>query len=359
EKVTLLDKSDVPPSEITTLLETIGVANLPNFYPVLAHYIQSKNEQLVSTTLMAMGQTMHLPFLKSILPFLGNKSQRKTTIQALQGFGLNAIPLLLETIQKRNQPMPVLRFIPMAIQSFNSQVSVKNLLLLLKDPDVTIRLEVIRSLSAIRSSRPELKFDRYKVVSGIYEECKLHHQTLAAMHTQIIISYRNRKKSKKEISDAEREARTSLLELLERRLDAGLERIFKLLGLRYQQKDVDIAYEGLLSNKQEAQTNAIEFLDNLLTGDLKRKLLPIIEDSALDVSSEAELQKIKHKIPSEIECFQLLLQENDLKVKLAVLYLIKQQKEAKYLPIIEPYLNSEDLKLRTFAGEAVIALKNV
>ena len=359
EKVALLAKSDVPPSEITTLLETIGVANLPNFYPVLAHYVKSENEQLVSTSLIAMGQTMHLPFLKSILPFLGNKSQRKTTIQALQGFGLEAIPLLLETIQKRKQHMPVLRFIPMAIQSFNSQVSVKNLLLLLKDPDVTIRLEVIRSLSAIRSSRPELKFDRYKVVSGIYEECKLHHQTLAAMHTQIIISYRNRKKSKKEISDAEREARTSLLELLERRLDAGLERIFKLLGLRYQQKDVDIAYEGLLSDKQEAQTNAIEFLDNLLTGDLKRKLLPIIEDSALDVSSEVELQKIKHKIPSEIECFQLLLQENDLKVKLAVLYLIKQQKEVKYLPIIEPYLNSEDLKLRTFAREAVTALKNV
>ena len=140
--------------------------------------------------------------------------------------------------------------------------------------------------------------------------------------------------------------------MLERRLDAGLERIFKLLGLRYQQKDVDIAYEGLLSEKQEAQTNAIEFLDNLLTGDLKRKLLPIIEDSALDISSEAELQKIKHRIPTEMECFQLLLKENDLKVKLAVLFLITQQKEIKYLPIIEAYLTADDVKLRTFAREA-------
>ena len=179
------------------------------------------------------------------------------------------------------------------------------------------------------------------------------------MHTQIIISYRNRKKSRKEISDQERDARTSLLDLLERRLDAGLERIFKLLGLRYQQKDVEIAYEGLLSNKQEAQTNAIEFLDNLLTGELKRKLLPIIEDSALEISSEEELRKIKHKIPTEIECFQSLLQGKDQRIKLAVLYLIKYQKDKKYLAMAEEETKSVDLKIRTFAKDAVEALQGL
>jgi AAA family ATP:ADP antiporter len=155
-----------------------------------------------------------------------------------------------------------------------------------------------------------------------------------------------------------RPARTSLLELLERRLDAGLERIFKLLGLRYKQKDVEIAYEGLVSPQQEARINAIDFLDNLLTGDLKRRLLPIIEESALDISSEEGLQKIKHKIPTEMECFQLLLDGKDLKVKLAVLYLIKQQKDIRYIPMIGNYLKSDDLKLRTFAKEALESLEN-
>jgi AAA family ATP:ADP antiporter len=179
---------------------------------------------------------------------------------------------------------------------------------------------------------------------------------LSAMHSQIIISYRNRKKSQKEITTEERDARTSLLELLERRLDAGLERIFRLLGLKYSQKDVEMVYEGLLNDQQEARTNAIEFLDNLLTGHLKRALLPIIEESALDISSEEILQKIKHKIPTEIECFQILLNGNDLKLKLAVLYLIQQQKEQKYVPIVEQYITSEDLKLRTFAKQALEAL---
>lgn len=359
DKVNDIEKQGVPETVVIALLETIGVAGLSNFYPVLTKFSQSETETLSSAAITAMGQTMHLPFLKDIIPYLAKKTQRKNALVALHNYGVQVIPTLRDVIRNREYPLPVLRFMPMAIQSFNSQVSVKHLLSLLKDTDVTIRLEVIRALSLIRSSHPQLKFDRLKVVSGIYEECTLHHQTLAAMHTQIIISYRNRKKSKKEISDAERNARASLLELLERHLDAGLERIFKLLGLRYQQKDMDIAYEGLLSGKLEAQTNAIEFLDNLLTGDLKRKLLPIIEDSALDISSEAELHKIKHKVPSEIECFQLLLQENDLKVKLAVLFLIKQQKEVKYLPITEAYINADDTKLRTFAREAKEALASI
>lgn len=154
----------------------------------------------------------------------------------------------------------------------------------------------------------------------------------------------------------ERDARASLLELLERRLEAGLERIFGLLGLKYPQRDVAVAYEGLLSQKHEAQANAIDFLDNMLTGSLKRRLLPIIEEGAIDTSSEEVLQKIKHKIPSERECFQLLLEGNDFKVKLAVLYLIMQQGDPNYRELVEQYLGSEDIKIRTFAEKAMNAL---
>lgn len=340
------------------VIEILGVANMPIYYNKLIAFLQHKNEEIVKTTIKSIGNTMDPTLVQHIIPFLGQKKYRPTVIEAFKQYGPQILPLLRTNIEGRLQPLSVIRFIPTAMQSFYSKEAVHQLLGILTDNDLTVRLEVVRALSAIRSTHPQLKFNRYKVVSVIFDECKLHHQTLSSMHTQIIISYRNRTKSKKEIGDAERDARTSLLELLERRLDSGLERIFKLLGLRYQQKDVAIAYEGLLSNKQEAQHNAIEFLDNLLTGELKRKLLPIIEESALDISSEEELQKIKHKIPSELECFKLLLHGNDLKIKLAVLFLIAQQKEPRYLSIVESYLNDTDPKIRSFALNAFTAISD-
>ncbi len=345
--------------DTSLIIEILGIANIPIFYKELLQFLKHPKPELVRTAIKAIGTTHELGLTAHLISLLDQKKYRPTIIEAFKEMGIQVLPLLRKSIQERLYPLSVIRFIPMAIQSFYSKEAVHHLLLVLTDKDLTVRLEVVRALSAIRSTHPHLKFNRYKVVSVIFDECRLHHQTLSAMHTQIIISYRNRNKSRKEIGDAERDARTSLLELLERRLESGLERIFKLLGLRYQQKDVAIAYEGLLSHKQEAQLNAIEFLDNLLTGELKRKLLPIIEDSALDISSEEELQKIKHKIPTELECFKLLLQGNDLKVKLAVLFLITQQKEPRYLTIVEKYINDLDPKIKSFAMAAYTALREV
>jgi AAA family ATP:ADP antiporter len=351
-----IEKHENNISFLGAVIEVLGVANMPIFYSKLIEFLQHPYEEVVITTIKAIGTTSDPALGQQIIPFLALKNYRPMVIEAFKQYGPQVLPLLRKNVQDRLQPISVIRFIPAAMQSFYSKEAVHHLLGILTDHDLTVRLEVVRALSAIRATHPQLKFNRYKVVSVIFDECKLYHQTLSSMHTQIIISYRNRNKSKKEIDDAERDARTSLLELLERRLDSGLERIFKLLGLRYQQKDVAIAYEGLLSQKQEAQHNAIEFLDNLLTGELKRKLLPIIEESALDISSEEELQKIKHKIPSELECFKLLLQGNDLKIKLAVLYLITQQKEARYLNIIENHLTDTDHKIRSFALVAFKAI---
>lgn len=343
-------------AETKTVIDTLGIANFPKFYPYLTSLLHEEDEEIVQSAILAIGETKYLLLTDSLIPLLSVKKYRKNATSALVNFGPSVLQLLKTTVEKRTQPIGVIRFIPHVIQQFYSKRAIHHLLELLNDNDLTVRLEVIKSLSILRNSHPHLKFNRYKVINTIYEECKLYHQTMAAMHSQIIVSYRNRKKTKKEITDAEREARTSLLELLERRLDAGLERIFKLLGLRYQQKDIEIAYEALRSEKQEAQLNAIEFLDNLLTGELKRKLLPIIEDSALDISSEEELQKLKHKIPSEMECFQWLLEGHDLKLKLAVLHLIQQQKDSKYATLVGQYLEDNDPKIRTFAKEALEAI---
>lgn len=359
DKISNLAKVDQDVSDLAQLIKTIGVANLPEFYPFISESFSNKEDNLVvKTAIIAAGNSMYPGFVQDIVAFLPNKIYRNIAIDALHNYGTNMISELTSIVKNRTVSTEICRFIPMVLRTFHTQEAVRSLFKLMDDADLGIRLESIRALSDLRRSSPDLKFNKYKVVSFIFEECKLHHKTLSAMHTQIIISYRNRFKSRKEISEGEREARTSLLELLERRLDAGLERIFKLLGLRYQQKDVEIAYEGLRSSKQEAQTNAIEFLDNLLSGELKRTLLPIIEETALDFSSEEVLQKIRHKVPSEMECFKLLLEGNDLKVKLAVLYLIKQQKDEKYFHIVEKYIDSEDLKLRTFALEAFQALND-
>jgi len=342
---------------IERMLRVVGVANYSEYYPFIAQHFHHSNPEVVCTALEAAGTSLYPGFIEELVAHLPNKVTRPSATTALLNYGSRVLPELTGIVWQRKVSIASCRFVPSVIKRFESQEAIRALFHLLGDPDLSIRLEVVRALSDLRRMKPRLNFNRNRVGAVILEECKLYHQTLSAMHTQIIISYRNRKRSGKAVSEGEKEARGSLLDLLERRLDAGLERIFRLLGLHYPQGDVDIAYEGLLSKKQEARANAIDFLDNMLTGDLKRHLLPIIEESTLDISSEEVIQKIQHRIPNERECFELLLNGNDFKVKLAVLYLIQQQGDPAYLALVEQYASSEDLKIRTFAEEALAVLK--
>ena len=70
------------------------------------------------------------------------------------------------------------------------------------------------------------------------------------------------------------EARKKLIHLLEHRLDENLERIFKLLELKYPPDEIDTVYKNIKSDKSDLRVNAIEFLDNLLEVNLKKVLIP-------------------------------------------------------------------------------------
>tara|TARA_R110000796_G_scaffold35017_3_gene90074 strand:+ start:34848 stop:37661 length:2814 start_codon:yes stop_codon:yes gene_type:complete len=339
------------------LLKIIGWANLPEYYYIIQKYLKHQNEEVKEVAIKASGLTINPDFIIPLVNFLPKKKTRKLVIESLLNFGNQLLPTLLKIVNEEKITLETARFIPLVLKAFNTQEAVRYLFHLLENKDLGIRLEAIRALSDLKTESPNLTFNKTKVVASIFEECRLYHTTLSAMHTQIIISYRNRKKTKEAISIEERDARASLLELLERRLDAGLERIFKLLGLKYKQNDIEIAYAGLVSDKQEARANAIEFLDNLLSGELKKKLLPIIESSAIDVTSEEVIHQFKQKIPTEIECFKMLLDANDQKLKLAVFYLIGKQKDKKYIPLIQKYSTSEDYKVKTFATNALDELK--
>jgi len=358
-EIAAVKENEAAIDRLQILLKTIGTANISSFHNILKEYLLHSSEAVQKTAIYAAGQTLSPEFIPLLVGFLPNKNLRNTTVLALQNYGQQIQPTLLEMVKAHTVSIEIARFIPLVFKAFHSQDSVRNLFHLLEDKDLAVRLSAIRALSDLKADFPNLHFNNAKIVSSIYEECKLYHNTLSAMHTQIIVSYRNRKKTKEIVSESERDARASLLELLERRLDAGLERIFKLLGLKYKQNDITIAYAGLVSEKQEARTNAIEFLDNLLSGELKRKLLPIIESSVVDVTSEEIIHQFKQKILTELECFQLLLEANDQKLKLAVFFLIGKQQDKKFIPLLEKYLEDDNFKIQSFAKEALKELHKI
>lgn len=336
--------------EHADFLQLVGWSKYEAFYDAIFEGLKSESPVTVEAAYSAAVFTSDFRFLEMLFSVLPDKKLKPFATRSLLGYGTRIIPIISSKLNSKEVPLDTKRTLPGLLGAFGSQQAVHALFEgFIEAEDLTVRLNCINQLTKLKETAPHLHFDEKKVARLILEECKLYDLTLMAMHTQIIVHYLRRKKMRPSIQAGEMEARESLMLLLERRLEGGLERIFKLLELRYNPRDVRSVYQGILSEEQERRTNAIEFLDLLLNVDLKSTLIPIVEATILDTSSEEVIAHIANNSYTEFDCFKNILEGKDLRLKLAVLYLMVQQQDAKYRPLLEPLLNHQEPKLKHFA----------
>ncbi len=113
-----------------------------------------------------------------------------------------------------------------------------------------MRAEAVRELYRRRSYLSDLEFAEEKIERILKAEIK---------------TYRKRSKQIKERA-------------ISTEAQQSLERVFRLLGLLYPPADIYYAYHAITSGSLHLKANALEFLDNVLQPDIKRSLIPVIEE---------------------------------------------------------------------------------
>jgi len=338
-------------------IQAIGYAENPRFYSFITAHFNNKSKDVIVAAIKAAGASSSPVFLNDLLEFLQQKELREEAMKAINNYGSAIIKELIFKLNYDQIQENAKQFIPEIIADFGGQKAINGLFKLLRNKDLIVRLEAARALNVLKSKHPNLKFNKRDVVRLILQECKLYHKTLSAMQVQKQIFIRHEEIITNDKDMEVFSARNSLIDLLERRLDHGLEQIFTLLGLRYKQKDIEIAYQGILSEKQEIRANALEFLDNLLQPNLKQVLLPLVEESTV-LSSGEDVGQQDLLIPTEQQCFEMLLKGKDQKIKLSVLYLIAQfEGDKNYISLVKPLLQHQNKKISSFANNAYTNLQ--
>lgn len=354
EKIKYIDLADNPEEQLLykkMVLRAIGNARLHFYYPVIEQYMEDTDPQVVKEAITAAGNAMHQPFIERITPFLLTRATRPIAQNALLLFGVGIISELQELTKNPDTNLAIIHQIPGVLERMDSQVAVEALLSFLKTEDVNLRLEALRSLNTIQHNFPHLKISKEDIVGYIIDEANLYKETLGVLYLQ------NQMLPVEEPEEIHL-AREKLIELVERRLDGTLERIFRLLGLRYPPEDVIPVYEGIKSVNPDTRTNSVEFLDNLLEPSLKRTLVPIIETALFDSISNKAISDLKVKIPDESVCLSLLLEGRDPKLKMAVFKLISALNNKEHIKLVEPFLESPYAKIRERAKEVISDLSS-
>lgn len=301
--------------------------------------------------IIAAGESLDEAFLLPLIDFLSEAPFRPHARAALVQYDQALVELLPTYFKRDIIEMADVRRLPVVLEAIGNQSSVDLLFSMIEryyPEDLELRLETLKALNAIRRDYPELNMGSKKIFRHILSEANTYQKTIEILKAQrIFLQF-----ASPELHDA----RASLTRLLQQRLEGNLDRLFRLLGLRYPPRDIIPVFRGLHSVDRRQQINAVEFLDNLLENPLKRILIPLVEIRLNE--GEEEMEPYQENTLAELEerqyhIFVRILSGRDHRMKLSVLYLIGFLREARYGKLLKRYSRAENPAISGTARRAL------
>jgi AAA family ATP:ADP antiporter len=311
----------------------IGEARNPELYPYLRTLVDDKSLDVKQAAVQNIGQTRAKEFIPVLISHLNEKHIRKYTRESLAEYGEDIIEVLTKPLENTEEEAIKRQSIPKVLALIDSQKSVNLLIHNLNQVDRPLRYEIIKALSKLRSNFPELRFDKQSIEARWLVEAEHFTQVLVLLYRQND-SLTSFLQSTPQNGERVKKAWTLLKGALEEKLDSTLERIFLLLGLKYLPKDMTNAYLGIKSNESRLRANSVEFLENILETKFKKILIPIVETSPKTILSFRTQEIFGKSIPSEHECFELIISGDDNWLKVCTFSLLAELNQKEFYDTI-------------------------
>jgi AAA family ATP:ADP antiporter len=313
---------------------------------------------LVRKAIKAAGEANHEELIPPLLQLIIQPKLRKNVIDALEHYGGGFTAVLPDMIKSGELSIEQVRRLPSVLCRMDNRAAVELLLDLPRryvPKDLETRWESIRGLNIIQRDFPHRNVPRWKIQYLLTTEVRRYDRLQQALALHLALLPHGHKES-------ENGSRRGMINLLNQRLSGGFDRIMRLLGMVYPPIDIIPVQRALLHETKKVQLSGLEFLDNLLTINHKRLLMPTLElrqhlrqnnASSLRAKDERALRK------EEFRVLRQLLQGGDERLVLASLHLIVQLADPNYLPMLTAKARNTKLspRITSASRESLIKLR--
>jgi ATP:ADP antiporter, AAA family len=279
-------------------------------------------------------------YIESLLWLLAKARLRGEAIEALAAYGDRIVGTLADVLLDITTPAAIRRQVPRVLQRIPTQRSVDVLFQAYDEQDLTVRTAALKSLNKLRDTESKLNFGRESLARYISREARYYYEMAAALH-----AFEERRQTP---------AARLLAETLEARLRSTLDRLFRLLGLKYPPKEMQAAYLALNRKKTDQYTAAIEFLDNVLERELKRILLPLLDDNSRITQTGRDLFGVEMK--DERTALRELMRSGDAWLVACAIATAAELNLRDLRPDIEPLTRKAGADVVPVARSAMAAL---
>jgi AAA family ATP:ADP antiporter len=232
----------------------------------LPKLMQDPDVSVVGAACRAAGHLRNRACVEALVERLADARLRGVAIESLIAYGSSICGFLGDVIMDESVAPMVRRQIPRVLKHLPEQSSVNVLVKAIAQEDLSVRLAVLKALTAMREQAPGLQYGEIFVTEQILSEAKHYYALYAALEP-----FRDQQ--------AERSAAGLLHRSIEERLKQTLERLFRLMGLQYPPIEMHSAWLAVTARRKEQFLAALEFLDTVLEPRLKRVVLPMLDST--------------------------------------------------------------------------------
>ena len=243
----------------------------PRLRHVLIPLLYDDDPEVVEEALRsvrAMGASDFL-FVPTLVGLLRNRRLKGAAREVLTGYGPEVVPVLAHFLRDGDEDIWVRRHIPSTLASIPTQASMDTLVGALDgEPDGFLRFKLLAAIDRLHRDQPELTFDR-KPLEALILKQSTRYYTWLSLHYNLFVR-------------AKLPADSLLAQALREKTDRAVSRIYLLLGMLYPRQDVTAARWAIERGDSKTRASALEYLDNLLTGAVRKRIMPVIEDTPLE-----------------------------------------------------------------------------
>jgi AAA family ATP:ADP antiporter len=317
--------------------------NDPTFSTYLSRLIrEDPSYRVVDASMAAAGMGKYPAVIRDIVFRLGGKLTKAGAREALIGYGEIAVKELRTALFDFRTPRDIRLNIPRTLSKIHSQPAMNALLSGLLEEDGSIRFNSVLALEEMARRFADLKVDREIIESAITSDAMLYCRRFAIFSVLFTDG-----------EDPGGERGSLLSQALTDSMERVRERVMWLLSLIYPAKDIRRFWAALNSGEPNRRAHAVEFLDNLLSGEIKSYVFPLYSDALEAQRFRASLNVLGIDTLDTESALRALLEQSDIWLRAATVWEIGSRGLTEFRDKIADLLTSDHAILRETAGKVI------
>jgi AAA family ATP:ADP antiporter len=259
----------------------------------------------------ALGELDFL-FVPTLIALLRHRRLKATARDILVSYGEPVVGALAHFMRDPEEDIWVRRHVPATLARIPCQATMDALVSALGEPDGFLRFKAVAAIERLRRDHPELTFPREPI-----EKLALG-ESLRSL-TYLSLRYNLVERAKVPVD-------ALLVKALDQKMSREIDRVYRLAGLIYPWKDIADARWAIERGGARARASALEYLDNLLTGALRKRLMLVFEDAPVEEKVRRANVELRTRPRDEEETLLQLINDDDEVVSALAIDLVRQRR---------------------------------